>query len=199
DPLVRFGAHEGVIPGRSAEDSIACRDILIRWTYPHVELLWATLEEGMKVVVGLGSATKYIEVYEVVQGAHMYCLRTDVLLMLGHVCLAIQQIIDGLSTFLDKAEHHYFTVDPQFRFLLLLERHNSRSEICYAFSALLLRINNARSHIKTYLNGLQQIFTDSMLDERYSSVNSTVTSVRSEFLRGDTLLELYKLLARAEY
>jgi hypothetical protein len=38
-----------------------------------------------------------------------------------------------------------------------------------------------------------------MEDERISSIDSTVTSVRSEFLRGDTLPQLYKLLARAEY
>ncbi|KAJ7684642.1 hypothetical protein DFH06DRAFT_970946, partial [Mycena polygramma] len=201
DPLVRFGVKDGLLEGRSAEETMMMRDILIRWTFAHSDLLWRKLEEGISSVVQLDAATKYMRTIERADGEvqQYYCVSPEVLLLFGHVSLATQQVLDGLCSFLNKADHHRFTLDPEFRWLRMLERHSSRSEICFAYSALQQRLRNAKSHIKNYLNSIQEVFTNTMSDERISSVNSTVTSVRSEFLRGDTLSELYKLLARSDY
>ncbi|KAJ7659112.1 hypothetical protein DFH06DRAFT_941177, partial [Mycena polygramma] len=200
DPLVRFGARNGLLRDRSAEETMMLRDILIRWTFAHVDALWSNLEEGIKSVTQLETPTKFMEVF-VSHGESVgyYCIAAHVLLLIGHVSLATQQVLDGLSSFLNKADHHSFVLDPGFRWLLLLEKHNSRSEICYAFVSLQQRLRNASLHIKNDLNRIQELFTKAKSLDRISSVDSTITSVRSEFLRGDTLNELYKILARTDY
>ncbi|KAJ7707984.1 hypothetical protein B0H16DRAFT_1261045, partial [Mycena metata] len=118
---------------------------------------------------------------------------------IGHVCLALQQVLDSLALFLNKSDRQRFTLDVNYRFLRMLESHDSRTEVMFAFSTLQSRVQRADVHIKQYLNSIQKIFTGTISSERVPSVNSTLSSVRSDFIRGATLPELYKMLAREDY
>ncbi|KAJ7430924.1 hypothetical protein FB451DRAFT_1198540 [Mycena latifolia] len=200
DPLVRFGALDGRLPNRSSEESIALRDVLIRYTSPHLELIWETLSDGIAGLLTLHHPSAFLRSLEREKGQpQLFCISPDILVVFGHICLAVQQVLDGLAQFLNKSDRQRFVLDPRHRFLLLMEGHDSRSEIAFAFLTLQTRLRNADIHIKNYLNSIQQIFTNTISDERISSVDSTVSDVRSEFHRGATLPELYKLLARPDY
>ncbi|KAF9544397.1 hypothetical protein CPC08DRAFT_730288, partial [Agrocybe pediades] len=48
DPLEEFGAVNGYLPDRPAEEAMMLRDIVIRWTYPHLMCLWQDLPQGVK-------------------------------------------------------------------------------------------------------------------------------------------------------
>ncbi|KAJ7256981.1 hypothetical protein C8J57DRAFT_961908, partial [Mycena rebaudengoi] len=199
DPLIRFGAVDGKLPHRSMEESIALRDVLIRWTAPHMELQWENLPQGIRDVAALGSPLQFVSELDEVHTPRLYCISLPALIFLAHICLAVQQIMDGVSDFLNKAQHHRFVLDPQFRFLRMLERHHSRTEVCHAFVALQTRVYHAGAHIRKHLNEIQQALVGTEDDERYSSIDSTITEVRSDFLRGDTLSEMYKLFQRPVY
>ncbi|EDR04737.1 uncharacterized protein LACBIDRAFT_330342 [Laccaria bicolor S238N-H82] len=43
DPLIFFGGIDGKLPGKSLEDSQGIRDLLWRWSAPHVQGLWVNL------------------------------------------------------------------------------------------------------------------------------------------------------------
>ncbi|KAJ7446731.1 hypothetical protein FB451DRAFT_1054836, partial [Mycena latifolia] len=200
DPLVRFGALDGRLPNRSHEESMALRDVLIRYSFPHLELLWETLSDGIVGLLSLQHPSAFLCSLEREKGQpQLFCVSADILVVFGHVCLAVQQVLDGLAQFLNKSDRQRFMLDSRHRFLRLMEGHDSRSEIAFAFLTLQTRLRNADVHIKNYLNSIQQMFTNTISDERISSVDSTVSEVRSEFHRGATLPELYKLLARPEY
>ncbi|KAJ7458100.1 hypothetical protein FB451DRAFT_1046838, partial [Mycena latifolia] len=200
DPLVRFGALDGRLPNRSSEESIALRDVLIRYTSPHLELIWETLSDGIAGLLTLHHPSMFLRSLEREKGQpQLLCISPDILVVFGHICLAVQQVLNGLAQFLNKSDCQRFVLDPRHRFLLLMEGHDSRSEIAFAFLTLQTRLHNADIHIKNYLNSIQQIFTNTISDEQISSVDSTVSDVRSEFHRGATLPELYKLLAHPDY
>ncbi|KAJ7256418.1 hypothetical protein C8J57DRAFT_1026732, partial [Mycena rebaudengoi] len=190
DPLIRFGAVDSKLPDRSMEESIALRDVLIRWTAPHMELHWENLKQGIQDVVALGDPFRFVSELDEEHMPRSYCISLPALIFIAQVSLAVQQIMDGVSNFLNKAPHHRLMLDPQFRFLRMLERHHSRTEVCHAFIALQTRIYYAGLHISKHLNEIQHALTCMEDDERYSSVNSTITEVRSEFLQGETLTEL---------
>jgi hypothetical protein len=47
DPLIAFGAIDGILPGRTAEQSIAFRDVIIRWSTAHRKWFWDSLPEAV--------------------------------------------------------------------------------------------------------------------------------------------------------
>ena len=47
DPLANYGAVNGVLPNRPAEEAIALRAIVIRWTFPETDCNWSSLEEAV--------------------------------------------------------------------------------------------------------------------------------------------------------
>jgi hypothetical protein len=47
DPLIAFGAVDGVLPGRTAEQSISFCDVIIRWATAHRKWFWDSLPEAI--------------------------------------------------------------------------------------------------------------------------------------------------------
>ena len=45
DPLIGFGVEEGALPGLTLSQTMLFRDIVIRWTEPHQNLDWQSLED----------------------------------------------------------------------------------------------------------------------------------------------------------
>ncbi|KAJ7454118.1 hypothetical protein FB451DRAFT_1408461 [Mycena latifolia] len=105
DPLVRFGALDGRLPNRSHEESMALRDVLIRYSFPHLELLWETLSDGIAGLLSLQHPSAFLRSLEREQGQpQLFCVSADILVVFGHVCLAVQQVLDGLAQFLNKSD-----------------------------------------------------------------------------------------------
>ncbi|KAJ7703612.1 hypothetical protein B0H17DRAFT_869347, partial [Mycena rosella] len=184
----------------SLKESIALRDVLIRYTSPHLELIWEDLSSGITGLQTLEHPSAYMRSLEVDESrSPRYCIAPEILVVFGHVCLEVQQVLDGLAEFLNKSHRQQFSLDPHHRFLKLLESHDSRTKIAYAFLTIQTHLRFADIHIKKYLNSIQHLLTNSISDECVSSADSTVTEVRSDFYCGSTLPELYKLFARPGY
>ncbi|KAJ7834168.1 hypothetical protein B0H13DRAFT_2369993 [Mycena leptocephala] len=58
DPLTSYGAVDGLLPGKTAEEMISFRDIVMRWELPHINLYWETLEEGI-TSFGIGRLERF--------------------------------------------------------------------------------------------------------------------------------------------
>ncbi|KAJ7700803.1 hypothetical protein B0H17DRAFT_1128658 [Mycena rosella] len=170
DPLIRFRASDGLLPQRSLEESISLCNVLIRYTSPHLELIWEDLSSGITGLQALEHPSAYMRSLEVDKSrSPRYCIAPEILVVFGHMCLAAQQVLDG------------------------------RTVIAYAFLTIQTRLRFMDIHIKKYLNSIQHLLTNSISDERISSADSTVTEVRSDFYCRSTLPELYKLFARPEH
>ena len=48
DPLYEYGAVDCIIPGRTQEDAVLLRDILIRWTGAHKLCYWEDLPSAVE-------------------------------------------------------------------------------------------------------------------------------------------------------
>ncbi|KAJ7812345.1 hypothetical protein B0H13DRAFT_2383291 [Mycena leptocephala] len=47
DPLFEYGAVDGLLPGKTAEETIVLRDVVMHWELPHINLYWERLEDGI--------------------------------------------------------------------------------------------------------------------------------------------------------
>ncbi|KAF5378164.1 hypothetical protein D9615_007525 [Tricholomella constricta] len=48
DPITQFGGVDGLLPGRNRAESDIVRDLIIRWTAPHNDLLWINLSSAIQ-------------------------------------------------------------------------------------------------------------------------------------------------------
>jgi hypothetical protein len=47
NPLIDYGALDGVLPGTTVKASMIIRDMVIHWEWPHLELEWERLPEAI--------------------------------------------------------------------------------------------------------------------------------------------------------
>ncbi|KAJ7640635.1 hypothetical protein B0H17DRAFT_871527, partial [Mycena rosella] len=121
DPLIRFGVSDGLPPQRLLKESIALRDVLIRYTLPHLELVWDDLSSRITGLQTLEHLSSYMHSLEVDTGhSPRYCIAPEILVVFGHVCLTVQQVLDGLAEFLNKSHRQRFSLDLHHCFLKLL-------------------------------------------------------------------------------
>jgi hypothetical protein len=92
NPLLNFGAVDGVLPGCTLEASMLIRDVLIRWESPHLELEWNSLTEAVTLLTEKqfrpDELHKWME-----EGLSYYSLPKNHLLSLTHIVLALHQIL----------------------------------------------------------------------------------------------------------
>ncbi|KAJ7795643.1 hypothetical protein B0H14DRAFT_2620706 [Mycena olivaceomarginata] len=48
NPLLSYGAVDGLLPGKTAKEIMVLCDIIIHWAQPHMNLNWETLKEGIQ-------------------------------------------------------------------------------------------------------------------------------------------------------
>ncbi|KAJ7137639.1 hypothetical protein C8R46DRAFT_854705, partial [Mycena filopes] len=197
DPLIPYGAVNHLLPGRSAEASIAFRDVVMRWQLPHISMFWMNLEEGINRMCQLRPSYEDLWTYGEAN-ALQYSLGVPLLEPLAHHSLAITQILNGLNDFRELPSKNTFLLDPNWQLLRLMELHRSRNTVLMALSSLQLRFHNASRVIRKFLHSAQITYADGGLDA-VSSADSTRSSVRSEFGREEPRVELAKLLARPDY
>ncbi|KAJ7236764.1 hypothetical protein C8J57DRAFT_961182, partial [Mycena rebaudengoi] len=200
DPLLDYSAIDGTLQGITAESAILLRDVIIRYTAPHRSFLWDDLPSSIVEILKIDAESLAINsVRDPSNGERCFCLDLTKLSAMAHTVLAVQQILDVLNEFLSRKPSARFILDPDFQFLYLMERCKSRWEIQFAFSAMQLRLSRADTHIRSYLASVRETLMGRSVDERISSVNSTLSEVRAEFGRESASRELLKLLARTDY
>jgi hypothetical protein len=116
---------------------------------------------------------------------------------LAQITLAVHPVLEGVYNFLGKVGNSCFPLDPEWQLLQLLEDNISQPTIVTACSVLQLRLERAARHNDLYLNSAKRVLGMEALDSM-SSVDSTRSSVRTEFGQDVPSYELAKLAARPD-
>jgi hypothetical protein len=99
DPLTSYGAVDGLLPGKTTEETIAFRDIVMCWELPHINLYWETLDEGITSFGEQKPAHEHLLAYQTDKGL-VYSLGSFLLEQFTQLVLAVKQVLDGLNDFL---------------------------------------------------------------------------------------------------
>ncbi|KAF8193233.1 hypothetical protein K438DRAFT_2132943, partial [Mycena galopus ATCC 62051] len=196
DPLLSYGAVDGLLPGKTAEETMVLRDIIMRWVQPHINLNWETLEEGIQKFKEEKPSKHSLLVFKHHERI-TYSIGSFLLERFAHLVLAASQILEGLNEFLGNPPKKCFLLDPEWKFLRTMELDTSRTVILMAFATLQLRLSNTGLHIRKFLQTVQRMYGQVPPD--LVSVLSTRSSVRSEFGQEAPRVELAKLLSRPDY
>jgi hypothetical protein len=125
DPLLDYGSNNGLLPGRTAEETIALQDVVMRWELPHINLYWEKLEEGIAVFSTEKPKYEDLLIYQTPQGGPVYSLGSFLLERFAQIILASKQILDGLNEFLEHSSRKRFELDPGWQLLRLMELNPS--------------------------------------------------------------------------
>ncbi|KAF8143406.1 hypothetical protein K438DRAFT_1516035, partial [Mycena galopus ATCC 62051] len=196
DPLLSYGAVDGLLPGKTTEETMVLRDIVMRWVQPHINLNWETLKEGIQKFSEEKPSKHGLLVFRHQERA-VYSLGSFLLERFAHLVLAATQILGGLNEFLGNPPKKRFLLDPEWKFLRTMELDSSRTVILMTFATLQLRLVNTGLHIRKFLQTVQRMYGQSPPD--LVSVLSTRSSIRSEYGRETPRIELAKLLSRPDY
>jgi hypothetical protein len=105
NPLTAYGAIDGLLPGKNAEETIAFQDIIMHWELPHINLYWETLEEGIASFGLQKPAHEHLLAYQTDKGP-VYSLGSFLLEQFAQLVLVSKQVLDGLSEFLNCPFHN---------------------------------------------------------------------------------------------
>ncbi|KAJ7108799.1 hypothetical protein C8R44DRAFT_552516, partial [Mycena epipterygia] len=200
DPLLYYGAIDGLVPGKDDAASMSLRDAVIRYQHPHRNFLWTRLSEAIASIVEMDAGTiEVVATEDPVSQDIFYNLNLHALTTVAHAVFAVQQILEALTNFLGKKPSSSFVVDPRFAFLYMLETSRSESDARFALTTLQVRLAHADTHIRSYLWGIRRTLTNREPSEDVSSVDSTISEVREQYGRVPPTQELYRMLARKEY
>ncbi|KAJ7068937.1 hypothetical protein B0H15DRAFT_738642, partial [Mycena belliarum] len=197
DPLLEFGAVDGMMPGKSAELTMQLRDVVMRYSLPHHNFYWNQLSQGISDMAKIKVSREDL-VARQVGPTVVYMLNEFHLEQFAQLSLAVHQILNGLDDFRGKTGNQRFPFDPEWKILRLMEENLSRSAILMTCSTLQLRLERALQRISISLNAVKRVYGREGLDS-LSSMESTRDSVRSDFGQDEGKVELAKLLARPDY
>ncbi|KAK6987821.1 hypothetical protein R3P38DRAFT_2456315, partial [Favolaschia claudopus] len=159
DPLMPFGAVDGVLPGRTPEESIMFRDIMIRLTTSHRRWFWDDLAEGVAKIVSLKFTKDDIVAYGDKDGTQLvtYSLNQVHLEQFAQTALAVHQVLEGLYEFLDNKRSARFPLDPGWKILRGMEESYGRSTILMACATMQLRLERAMKRIDIFINSVRRV------------------------------------------
>ncbi|KAJ3839883.1 hypothetical protein F5878DRAFT_659878, partial [Lentinula raphanica] len=212
DPLKPFGVESGgLIPGHDLESTDMLRDAVIRWTYPTITEFPFGMYECLRDFAAKLPELSITEAdFEKVGGREdptsqaNWALSRPHLNSLTHAALGLNQVLRALEKFRDLSIKRYFILDPQFRFVQMLEGPKDLDILIAAVESLKIRGRQAYTRVNDLFRlikfelGIAQ--TDSENDsEAGGTAFSTVSEVRDQFGMDSGLVELGKLLMRPEY
>ncbi|KAK7013459.1 hypothetical protein R3P38DRAFT_2546125 [Favolaschia claudopus] len=198
DPLAVFGAEGGELPGIDPARTLALRDAVIRYAKKH-RFFEGVLPDTIASVLNIDAAAVGLRTIEEAGTLKkIYSLGLDELGQTAHAALAVQQILEALTVFLDKGPQKSFLLDPGFGFLKLAERSEQAAEVRFALSTLQRRLFGANTHIMQYFRSIQETITGDASSERFS-IDSTITEVRQEFGTQHPSKELRRMMLRSDY
>ncbi|KAG6912900.1 hypothetical protein DXG01_011221 [Tephrocybe rancida] len=127
DPLIVYGAIDGVLLGKTSEESIELRDAVIWWTHPHLGLLWASLLEAIEDMWKNPPLESQLQTYYYNASASskeamlFYMASPQVLHKTGQILLAVTQILETMNRFVKGKKTHAYRLDPGHRNLRLMQ------------------------------------------------------------------------------
>ncbi|KAJ8690440.1 hypothetical protein PTI98_011867 [Pleurotus ostreatus] len=137
DPLDRFGGRDRLLPDQTEETSTLMRQMLLWWRTPHRLMYWDSLAQDLPRMISTDFTLQRSDFREATDAADTkYFLRPALLEGLGHVMLAVQQILLALSELRDVPAARAFQVDPQYTFTRALEEASERFHLELAWETL---------------------------------------------------------------
>ncbi|KAK6988366.1 hypothetical protein R3P38DRAFT_2573404, partial [Favolaschia claudopus] len=193
-----FGAEGGELPGIDPARTLALRDAVIRYAKKH-RFFEGVLPDTIASVLNIDAAAVGLRTIEEAGTLkRIYSLELEELGQTAHAALAVQQILEALTVFLDKDPQKSFLLDPGFGFLKLAERSEQAAEVRFALSTLQRRLFGANTLIMQYFRSIQETITGDASSERFS-IDSTITEVRQEFGTQHPSKELRRMMLRSDY
>jgi hypothetical protein len=186
---------DGLLPGKTAEETIAFRDIVMRWELPHLNLYWETLDEGIASFGEQKPAHEHLLAYQTDKGP-VYSLGSFLLEQFAQLVLAVKQVLDGLNDFLGRPFRNHFTVDPNWQLLRLMELNVSRNQILMVFATLQHRLRQSAKHIRKHLQSVQLVYGQEGLDLVSSWIRPEARSVLTSGATSRKLSSPSSLLVR---
>ncbi|KAJ7762770.1 hypothetical protein DFH07DRAFT_771000 [Mycena maculata] len=177
NPLLPYGAEDSVLPGKTPEESIALHDVVMRWSLPHRTWHWNDLKEGVTLFYEPRVSHADLIVYLTDTGVKVYSLRKFHLGRIAQLTPAVHQVLYGIYEFCETLKSRPFEIDPH----------------CLQF-----RLYQSMKHAKKNLNTIKMVYGQNRLDI-VSSVDSTLSSVRSNFRKAMPSVELGKIIVRPDY
>ncbi|KAG6913907.1 hypothetical protein DXG01_003617 [Tephrocybe rancida] len=203
DPLLQFGAIDGILPGKTSKESIELQGAVICWTQPHLGLIWATLPEAIEDMTQRPPQENQLQHYFNSAGrkepTHFYTASPQVLYKVGQIILVVTQILDMMNQFVKGKKTHAYKLDPGFRNLRLMGRSEVAGEVIITYIFLGKQLSMALNRIKTYFNAIQRTYTNLLDVESVASFDSTNSDIRSNFAIFTPQTELAKLATCPSY
>ncbi|KAI4294342.1 hypothetical protein K525DRAFT_173111, partial [Schizophyllum commune Loenen D] len=203
DPLAKYGAIDGKLPGTDAMSSHYLRCALMRYEYPHRDHVWTSFSEGVETVfaipVQIHSLQRFYPPNYATQGVRLHCVIPLYLQIIAHLTVAANQIISALGEFFKVPRRRLFLVDPSYKLLELVGGHEDPQEVLMGLAALLQRLKTADKYIRTRFEALTRILSNDVDVSELASQRSTRSSVRSQFGDDSPRMELAKLALRTDY
>ncbi|KAF9541395.1 hypothetical protein CPC08DRAFT_605757, partial [Agrocybe pediades] len=178
DPLEEFGAINGLLPDRPPEEAMMLRDIVIRWTYPHLDCLWESLPQAVNSFLKARVTITELVAYDLSDDT-FYGLPKGRLNEIAQILLALNQILASFAEFFYRGKKSAFTADANFSLLKLLAWHPKPSELALTIPVVQRRCEMAVIHITKYFNKIRSIFADDDRADSVTSYNSSTPSERS--------------------
>ncbi|KAG6905545.1 hypothetical protein DXG01_002080 [Tephrocybe rancida] len=168
DPLLAYGAIDGVLPGKTGEESIELRDAIIRWTHPHLGLVWASLPEAIEDMQKHPPLESQLQTHYYNAGANdeeatlFYTASPQVLHEIGQILLPVTQILETMNRFAKGKKTHAYRLDPGYRNLRLMGKSEVAGEVIITYLFLGKRLSLASNHIKTYFNAIRRTYSNTL-------------------------------------
>ncbi|KAJ7027590.1 hypothetical protein C8F04DRAFT_1266830 [Mycena alexandri] len=99
DPLLPYGAEDGGMPGKTLEETKLLRDTVTRWTLPHGQWDWSSLDEGVQEFASLRMTFSDINGYHSKSGSTLFSLNHHTLDRIAQLTLVVHQILKALYEF----------------------------------------------------------------------------------------------------
>jgi hypothetical protein len=152
DPLLLYGAVDGMLPGKTMDETHLLRFAVMRFNLPHRLWNWSSLEEGIEVFSSLHVNMQDLTAYNPGGGGVAYSLNLHILDHIAQLSLAVHQILSVLYVFLGMPPTGQFLIAPNWQLLRLMEENTSRSAILLAFNTLQFCLDQSSKHIKCRFN-----------------------------------------------
>ncbi|PPQ97940.1 hypothetical protein CVT26_002945 [Gymnopilus dilepis] len=155
DPLFEYGAVNGKLPGWSQEETVMVRDILLRWTSMLKETIWDDLPSELESLQNAEISRSDIVSFRTPDDRPYFSLIPLKLLEIGHLALALFQIMKELVEFLYHSDYNAPYDDPGFAVVRTLGMSEQPDGIILVWKILKNRCSKARKKILQFFKSLR--------------------------------------------
>ncbi|KAG5221551.1 hypothetical protein IMY05_C4377000200 [Salix suchowensis] len=190
-----YGFQQGALRDRSADFQAGLLAVLARWETPHIEGLWlVSLKEELPPFCIQPPCPEIQAI--TYHGEELFTFPHAYLLQLGHIALALHQILNELASL--KEDPCGFVFDPEFKTLRSLEGVADTYLLKSTWGVLMFRARKAHERIMNELRSYRITLSQTDGASLHSN-DSTLSAVREDFLRNSPRTNIFQLLQREDY